>query len=117
MLAVSRLAMTARTEHRPNDRAIHLASSTRRRVGHRPAPTAASEVVIASIAVDAIIGSGNCGVDARNTMRLAGGGSDQPLGGGARLFGDLGAREHAGDLFSPFLGGELGDPGRHALAF
>ena len=38
------------------------------------------------------------------------------LGGGARLGGDLGARQHARDLLAAALGGKLGDAGRDPLA-
>src|ERR1700736_3054480 len=45
-----------------------------------------------------------------------GSGADQALGGGARLLGDFGAGEHAGDLLAPALGGDLAYPGGYALA-
>src|ERR1700751_5280269 len=44
------------------------------------------------------------------------GGADEALGGGAGLFGDLGAGEHAGDLLAPALGGHLVNTGGDALA-
>jgi hypothetical protein len=40
---------------------------------------------------------------------------DQALGGGARLVGDLGARQHAGDLLAAALDRELGNARRDAL--
>src|SRR5262249_60075190 len=48
--------------------------------------------------------------------RTAGLGAHQALGGGTCLLGDLGAREHAGDLLAAMVGSDFGNPGCDPLA-